>query len=110
MSNYNFYERKLRTLESFYMWIEQGSSYNVAFGQCMYYNQPQNEFDKLLMAVTIATRFVRSKKSLPQEIIDMLSREILSYKSLNIGAYELKEEEIQVFEEELMEVKGYISR
>lgn len=109
MSKYNFYESKFRTLESFYMWIEQGSSYNIAAAQCMYYDQPQNDLDEIVMAITIATRFARSGKPLSDNFKQLLEKRIEIFNKLDLSKYELDKNEVEDLEEEIKEVSGYIS-
>ncbi|CAM2895347.1 deaminase domain-containing protein [Hathewaya histolytica] len=109
MNKYNFYESKFRTLESFYMWVEQGSTYDVAASQCMYYDQPQNELDEIVMSITIGTRFARCGKALGDDFKQVLKKKIESFNMLDLSKYNLNEEELKVFKEEISEVSGYIS-
>ncbi|SFJ92763.1 MULTISPECIES: hypothetical protein [unclassified Bacillus (in: firmicutes)] len=109
MNKYNFYESKFRTLESFYMWIEQGSTYDVAASQCMYYDQPQNELDEIVMSITIATRFARCGKLLGDDFKQVLKKKIESFNMLDLSKYNLNEDELKALKEEISEVSGYIS-
>lgn len=108
MGKYSFYESKFRTLEAFYMWIEQGSTYEVAASQCMHYDQPQNELDGIVMAVTIATRFARCGKPLGNDFKQILKDKIRSFNVLDLSKYNLNEDEMKALKEEISEVSGYI--
>lgn len=110
MKKYNLYQSKFRTLESFYMWIEQGSTYNVAVSQCMYYDQPKNELDGVVMAITIATRFIRSEKALEPDFKDALKKKIEYFNTLDLNEYNLNNDELKALKEEICEVEGYISK
>jgi hypothetical protein len=91
------------------MWIEQGSPYDVAVGQCRYYSPPKNSLDEVVIPITIATRFARTGKVMPIDFIEHLKTVIDKYEQLQLADFELTEEEIPVLKEEVEEVSGYIS-
>lgn len=105
MEKVNFYYEKYYTLECFYGWIDQGSSYEVAIGQCFYYSKELSKLQELIMAVTIATRFERSGRALPDRFQVKLKELIVNTENLNLQDYGLNEAEQRVLSEEIEEVK-----
>lgn len=108
INKYDFFKSKFRTLESFYMWIEQGSTYDVAVEQCMYYDRPQNELDDIVIAITIATRFVRSEKPLAEKFKTSLQKKIQHFSTLDLSKYGLNEDELRTLNQEIDEVDSYL--
>ncbi len=106
MSKYNFFERKYRILESFYTWIEQGSTYDTAAEQCVYYNRPENDLDKLIIVITVATRFSRSNMMIQESFREKLLKAIDEISKVNLKDY-LIVSEVQVLKEEVEELKSY---
>jgi hypothetical protein len=109
MNNFNFFERKFRTLESFYMWVEQGSSYDVAFGQCIYYDTQVSELDDIITIITIATRFARTKREISDRNKSRIMKMIDCFNKLDLSKYSLNEYEIKVLQEEISEVETHFS-
>lgn len=105
MEKINFYKEKYDTLEIFYGWIDQGSSYEIAIGQSFYYSKELNKFQEFIMAVTIATRFARCGRTLPDKFQFQLKELLADSENLNSLAYSLSEEEQRVLNEEIEEVK-----
>lgn len=105
MGKINFYQEKYDALENFYGWIDQGSDYEVAVEQSFYYSKELNKFQELIMAVTIATRFSRCGKLLPEKLQLRLKKMFAESENLNLTDYGLSEEEQKVLKEEIEEVK-----
>lgn len=105
MERINFYQEKYDALENFYGWIDQGSSYEVAVGQSLYYSKELNKFQELIMTVTIATRFARCGRSLPEKFQLQLRELIDRSENYNFLDYGLSEEEQKVLNEEIEEIK-----
>lgn len=47
MKAINFYQKKYEALETFYGWIDQGSKYDIAVEQSIYYNHGLEEIDEV---------------------------------------------------------------
>ena len=43
--------------------------------QCMYYDQPQNDLDEIVMVITIATRFAIAGKHVSDDFKQILKKE-----------------------------------
>lgn len=70
MERLGFYEAKYMALESFYGWIDQGSSYEIAAEQSVYYDtelREESPFYDLILHIEIANRFVRSGRPIPSQ-------------------------------------------
>ena len=105
MEKVNFYKEKYNALENFYGWIDQGSSYEIAIGQSFYYSKKLNKFQEIIMAVTIATRFARCGRALPDKFQFQLKELLADSENLNSQDYGLSEDEQRVLNEEIEEVK-----
>lgn len=60
MNKINFYQKKYEALETFYGWIDQGSKYDIAVEQSIYYSYKLEEINEIILNITIATRYSRS--------------------------------------------------
>lgn len=47
MKRINFYQKKYEALETFYGWIDQGSEYDIAVEQSVYYNHGLDEIEEI---------------------------------------------------------------
>lgn len=90
------------------MWIEQGSAYNVAFGQCIYYETQESELDDIVILITIGTRFARSNIPISDDNRLSLKKIIARFYQLDLKQFDLSEYEMEVLAEEVREVAGYI--
>lgn len=108
MKKVEFYKKKYEALETFYGWIDQGSDYDIAVEQSIYYNHGSEEIDDILLNITIATRYARCGKSISEQFKKRLLIMISKYKMLNLQEYGLTDEEIKVFNEEIDEVETLI--
>lgn len=79
MEKVNYYKKKYEALEDFYTWVDQGSQYDVAVEQCIYYNKPMDGLDEVIFNVTIATRFARSGKAISDKFKNRLINIISKY-------------------------------
>lgn len=108
MKEMNFYKKKYEALETFYGWIDQGSEYDIAVEQSIYYNHGLEEIDEIILNITIATRYSRCGKTISEGFKKRLKTIIPKAKSLNLQVYGLTDEEIKVFNEEIEEVEALI--
>lgn len=108
MNKINFYQKKYEALETFYGWIDQGSEYDIAVEQSIYYNHGLEEIDEIILNITIATRYSRCGKKLSEQFKKRLDITISKAKMLNLQEYSLTEAEIAVFNEEIEEVEALI--
>lgn len=108
MSKINFYQEKYEALETFYGWIDQGSEYDIAVEQSIYYNQGLKEIEEIILNITIATRYSRCGKKISEQFKKRLVTTISKAKKLNLQEYGLTEAEIIVFNEEMEEVEALI--
>lgn len=108
MNAVNFYQKKYEALENFYGWIDQGSDYDIAVEQSLYYNQLE-EIDEMIFHITIAARFSRCGRKISEQFKRRLENTISKYKTLDLQEYSLTEEEISVFHEEIEEVEAFIT-
>ena len=69
MERINFYEKKCQALEIFYCWVDQGSEYDIAVEQSLYYNSRLPEIDKIILNITIATRYARCGKIISNQLL-----------------------------------------
>ena len=106
MKKVNYYKKKYEALEDFYGWVDQGSQYDIAVEQSIYYNKPMDELDEVIFNVTIATRFARCGKAISDKFKNRLINTISKYKNLDLEEYSLSEEEINILNEEVEEIKG----
>lgn len=109
MKNINFYQKKYEALETFYGWVDQGSDYDIAVEQSIYYNHGLEEIDEIILNITIATRYARCEKIISENFKKRLENIISKAKILNLQDYGLTDEEISIFNEELVEVETLIS-
>lgn len=105
MEKQNLFQKKYDALELFYGWIDQGSDYNVAVEQSIYYNKQLDELDEIILIITIATRFARCGKEITVKFKEKLNDVILKYKELDLDKYNLSEEEINILNEDIEEVE-----
>ena len=108
MYKINFYEKKYEALETFYGWIDQGSEYDTAVEQSIYYNHGLEEIDEIIFNITIATRYSRCGKMISEQFKKRLENTISKAKILNLQEYGLTEEEIKIFNEEVEDVEALI--
>ncbi|MBD5550614.1 MAG: hypothetical protein HDQ96_05475 [Lachnospiraceae bacterium] len=108
MNNINFYQKKYEALETFYGWIDQGSEYDIAVEQSIYYNHGLEEIDEIILNITIATRYSRCGKKISEQFKKRLETAISKFKLLDLQEYGLTETEITVFNEEIAEVEALI--
>lgn len=108
MNKVNFYQKKYEALETFYGWIDQGSEYDIAVEQSIYYNHGLEEIDEIILNITIATRYSRCGKTISEQFKRRLETTISKAKMLNLQEYGLTDEEIKVFNEEVEEVEALI--
>lgn len=108
MNRINFYQKKYEALEIFYGWIDQGSEYDVAVEQSVYYNHGLEEIEEIILNITIATRYSRCGKTISEQFKKRLETVISKVKTLNLHEYGLAEEEIKVFHEEIDEAEALI--
>ena len=108
MNRINFYQKKYEALETFYGWIDQGSTYDIAAEQSVYYNHGLQEIEEIILNITIATRYSRAGKSISEQFKKRLETIISKVKILNLQEYGLTDEEIEVFYEEVEEVETLV--
>lgn len=108
MEKFNFYKKKYEALETFYGWIDQGSGYDTAAEQSIYYNHSLEDIDEIILNMTIAVRYSRCGKKISEKFKRRLERIVFKYKLLDLKSYCLTDEEIQVFKEEIEEVEALI--
>lgn len=108
MKKINFYEKKCQALEIFYCWVDQGSEYDIAVEQSLYYNSGLPEIDKIILNITIATRYARCGKIISNQFYSNLKSIIPKAKELDLEQYGFSEEEIKVFKEEIQEAESLI--
>ncbi|MBQ7943936.1 MAG: hypothetical protein IJ326_07735 [Lachnospiraceae bacterium] len=108
MSRINFYQKKYEALEIFYGWIDQGSEYDVAVEQSIYYNHGMTEIDEIILNMTIATRYSRCGRKISEQFKRRLETIISKYEMLNLIEYGLTDDEVEVFNEEIEEVRALI--
>lgn len=108
MNKINFYQKKYEALETFYGWIDQGSEYDTAVEQSIYYSHDLEEIDEIILNITIATRYSRCGKKLSEQFKKRLEVIISKYKTSDLQEYGLTDEEISVFNEEIEEVEALI--
>lgn len=93
-------------MENFYGWIDQGSEYDIAVEQSIYYNHELKEIDEIIQNITIATRYSRCGKAISGPFKKRLEINISKARILNLKEYGLTDEEIKVFNEEIEEVEA----
>lgn len=109
MEKINFYEKKCQALEIFYCWVDQGSEYDIAVEQSLYYNSRLPEIDKIILNITIGTRYARCGKVISDQFRSSLKSVIPKAKELDFIKYGFSEKEIKVFKEEIQEAESLIS-
>ena len=105
MKKVNFYKKKYEALETFYGWVDQSSDYNIAVEQSIYYDNIEDDLDKIIFNITVATRFARCGKEISNTFRERLEGIITKYKILNIEVYNLCEKEKSILDEEVKEIK-----
>ena len=108
MKRINYYQKKYEALETFYGWIEQGSEYDIAVEQSVYYSHSLEEIEEIIWNITIATRYSRCGKTISEQFKKRLETVIYKVKTLNLQEYGLTDEEIKAFKEEVEEVETLI--
>ena len=108
MRKINFYERKYDALESFYQWVDYGSSYDLAVDQANYYSILQDDIDEILLNVTIATRFERSSRDISESFKEHLRRLVPLAKTIDWKECGLTDDELEYFEEDLAAAESFI--
>ena len=108
VSRINFYQKKYEAFEIFYGWIDQGSEYDVAVEQSIYYNHGMTEIDEIILNMTIATRYSRCGRKISEQFKRRLETIISKYEMLNLIEYGLTDDEVEVFNEEIEEVRALI--
>lgn len=106
MNEINFYQKKYEALENFYGWIDQGSEYDIAVEQSIYYNHGLKEIDEIIQNITIATRYSRCGKTISEPFKKRLEISVSKAKTLDLTEYGLTDEEIKIFNEEIEEVEA----
>ncbi len=109
MKKINYYQKKYDAMEIFYGWVDQGSEYDIAVEQSIYYNQGMEEIDEIILNITIATRFARCGKRISEQFRKHLENIVSKAKMVNVNEYGLADDEIKVFYEELEEVEALIN-
>lgn len=109
MERINFYEKKCQALEIFYCWVDQGSEYDIAVEQSLYYNSRLPEIDKIILNITIGTRYARCGKVISEQFCSSLKSVIPKAKALDFKQCGFSEEEIKIFKEEIQEAESLIS-
>lgn len=99
---------KYEALETFYGWIDQGSEYDIAVEQSIYYNHQLEEIEEVILYITIATRYSRCGKTISERFRKRLENTISKAKVLNLQEYGLTDAEIIVFNEEIEEIEALI--
>ena len=74
----------------------------------LYYDHDLEEIDEIILNITIATRYSRCGKTISEQFKKRLEDIIPKYRSLDLQAYGLTENEISVFNEEVEEVEALI--
>lgn len=64
--------------------------------------------DLIIFNITIATRFARCGKIIPDSFKGRLEKSIIKYKDLDLEQYGLNNEEKNIFNDEVEEVQGLI--
>ena len=95
-------------METFYGWIDQGSEYDIAVEQSIYYNHDLDEIEEIILNVTIATRYSRCGKTISEQFKKRLETIVSKGKALNLQEYGLTDEKIKIFNEEIEEVEALI--
>ena len=108
MNKVNFYQKKYEALEIFYGWIDQGSEYDVAVEQSIYYNKQIEELDEIIFNITTATRFSRCGKRISDKFKNRLENIIYKYKNLNLEKYCLDDDVMTILNEEVDEIEELI--
>ena len=107
MNKVDFYQKKYEALETFYGWIDQGSEYDVAVEQSIYYNKQMDELDEIILNITIATRFARCGKNISDKFKNRLENIISKYRNLNLENC-LTDDEMIILNEEVEEIEVLI--
>lgn len=103
-----FLSKKYEALETFYGWIDQGSEYDIAVEQSVYYNHGLDEIEEIILNITIATRYSRCGKKISEQFKKRLETVKSKVKTLDLQEYGMTDEEIKVFNEEVEEVETLI--
>ena len=105
MNRINFYQKKYEALETFYGWIDQGSTYDTAVEQSVYYNHELGEIEQIILNITIGTRYCRCGKTISEQFKKRLETVVSKVETLHLQEYGLTDEEIKIFYEEVKEVE-----
>lgn len=108
MNKMNFYQMKCKALEIFYGWIDQGSEYDIAVEQSIYYNPSLEEIEEIILNITMATRYSRCGKTISKQFKNRLETTSSKVKELNLNVYGWSDEEIRAFNEDIKEVEALI--
>lgn len=108
MEKLNIYAKKYQALESFYGWVDQGSDYNIAVEQSLYYDHNMEEIDKIIFNIIVATRFCRSGRKISEEFQSRLRDIIIRAKELEWQMHGLSDEEIEEINEEIEEAESLL--
>lgn len=109
MEKVHFYKKKCQALEIFYGWVDQGSTYEIAVEQSLYYNQGLPEIDQIILTITMATRYARCGKVISKQFHSHLTSILPKAKALDFEQYGFSEEEINIFQDEIQEAESLIS-
>ncbi len=113
MDKFNFYKKKYEAMEAFYKWIDQGIEYNVAAEKAIdCSNFELGGMDDIMLEITIATRYARSgnKRDISETFKKRLERIIPKAKILNLKEYGLTDDEIKVYNEDMMDAEWFTQK
>ena len=96
-------------MEIFYGWVDQGSEYDTAVEQSIYYNQGLEEIDEIILCITIAIRYSRCGKKISSQFRNRMETVLFKAKGLSMKEYGLTEDELDSFYEDIKEVEGLLS-
>lgn len=86
------------------VWVDDG-----AVKQSLYYNSRWPEIDKIILTITIGTRYARCGKVISNQFCSSLKTIIPKAKALDLEKYGFSEEEMEVFKEEIQDAESLIS-
>lgn len=104
----NLYQKKYEAMETFYGWVDQGSSYDIAVEQSVYYNHSLDVIEEIILNITIAVRFSRCGKKISEQFKKRLKIILDKYRTIDLQEYSLTDEERMLFNEEIEEVEALI--
>jgi len=96
---YNLFETMYRAISSFYMWVDQGNSHTIAYGQVLYYDglchTGHDELDEIVYKLAICRSFIMSGSvKLSENIKIDVEKAIAKLKLMDLSKYNLTEYEI----------------